>query len=65
MVIKIKLTVSAGLNGGFNVTDTLDSHTVLIVTVNKLILQFTDFVNQNTELVSDIGDIIITTFTPE
>lgn len=58
------LTVSAGLHGSFDVTDTLNCHAVLIVAVNHLVLKLSDFVDQNTELIGNIRNIIVTSLTP-
>ena len=58
------LTVSAGLDGSFDVADTLDCHAVLVVAVNHLVLKLADFVDQDTKLIGNIRDIIVTAFTP-
>jgi len=59
-----KLTVSAGLDGSFDVTDALDGDTVLVVLVDELVLELTNLVDQNTELVGDIRDVVITSLAP-
>lgn len=60
-----RLTVSAGLDGSLNVTDALDGDTVLVVAVDELVLELTDLVNEHTELVGDIGDVVIETLAPD
>jgi hypothetical protein len=60
-----KLTVSAGLDGSFNVADALDGDTVLVVLVDELVLELTNFVDQNTKLVGDIRDVVVTSLTPD
>jgi hypothetical protein len=60
-----QLTVSAGLDGSFNVADALDGDTVLVVAVDKLVLELTDLVNEHTELVGDIGNVIVETLAPD
>ena len=59
------LTVSAGLDGSFNVADTLDCHAVLVVAVNHLVLKLANLVDQDTKLIGNIRDIIVTCFTPD
>jgi hypothetical protein len=59
-----QLTVSAGLDGSLNVTDALDGDTVLVVAVDELVLELTDLVDEHTELVGDIGDVVIESLTP-
>ena len=48
------LTVSAGLHGSLNVADALNGHTVLVVSVDKLVFKLADLVYEYTKLVSDI-----------
>lgn len=60
-----QLTVSAGLDGGFNVANALDGDTVLVVAVDELVLELTDLVDEHTELVGDIGDVVIEALAPE
>lgn len=58
------LTISTRLYRGLNVPDALDSDAVLVVSVDVLVLEFTDFVKQHTKLVGDIGDILVASLTP-
>jgi len=60
-----ELTISAGLDGSLNVTDALDGDTVLVVAVDELVLELTDLVDEHTELVGDIGDVIVETLAPD
>jgi hypothetical protein len=60
-----QLTVSAGLDGSLNVADALDGDTVLVVAVDELVLELTDFVDEHTELVGDIGNVVIETLAPD
>lgn len=62
---KGSLTVTAGLNRGLDVTDALHRNSVLIVSVNILILQLADFVDEDTKLVGDVRDILICSLTPD
>jgi hypothetical protein len=60
-----QLTVSAGLDRSLNVTDALDGHTVLVVAVDKLVLELTNLVDEHTELVGNIGDVVIESLAPD
>lgn len=59
-----QLTVTAGLDGGLDVANALDGHAVLVVAVDELILKLTDLINEDTELVGDIRDVIVTSLAP-
>lgn len=59
------LTVSAGLDRSFNVANALDGHTILVVSVDKLVLKLANFVDQDTKLVRDIRNIVITSLAPD
>ena len=59
------LAVAGWLDGGFDVSNGFDGHAVLVVTVDKLIFKLANFVDEDTKLVSDVADIIVTTFTPD
>lgn len=61
----VRLTITAGLDGSLNVADTLDSHAVLIIAVDILVLKLTNLIDQHTELVGDIGYVIITSLAPD
>lgn len=58
-------TVSARLYRGLNVSDALDGDTVLVVAVDEHILQLTDLVDQNAELIRHIRHILVAGFTPD
>ena len=60
-----RLTVTAGLNRSLNVTDALHGDAVLIVAINVLVLKLTNLVEQDTELVGDVGDILVTALAPD
>lgn len=59
------LTVSARLDRSFNVPNALDSHTVLVVAVDHLVFELANFVDQDTKLIGNIGDIVIASFSPD
>lgn len=61
---EVRLTVSAWLDGSFNVANALNGNPVLVVPVHELVLQLADFKYQNPEFIRDIRDIIITSFAP-
>jgi hypothetical protein len=60
-----RLTITAGLNRSLNVTDALHGDAVLIVAINVLVLKLADLIEQNTELVGDVRDILVTALTPD
>ena len=59
------LTVSARLNRCLNVANALDSYAVLVVAVDELVLELTNLVDEHTELVGDIGNIIVAALAPD
>ena len=59
------LTVSTGLDRGLDVADALHRDTVLVVAVDVLVLELADLVDQDTELVGYVGDILVASFTPD
>lgn len=59
------LAVSAGLDGGFDIADALDGDTILVVAVDELVFELANFVDQDTEFVGNVGDVVITSFTPD
>ena len=60
-----QLTIAAGLNRSFNVTNAFDSHAILVVTIDELVLELSDLVDQHTELVRDVRDVVITSLAPD
>jgi hypothetical protein len=64
LVGDLLLAVSGRLYGSFDVADGLDGHTVLVVAVDELIFELANLVDEDTELVSDITDVFVATFTP-
>ena len=48
------LTVSAGLHGSLDISDALDSHSVLVISVDELVFKLADLVDEHTELVCDV-----------
>lgn len=59
------LTVPAGLDGSLDIADALDGHTVLVVAVDELVLKLADLVDQDAQLVRDIGNVVIAGLTPD
>jgi hypothetical protein len=60
-----ELTVTARLNRSLNVADALDGYAVLVVAVDILVLELTNLVDQNTELVCDVRYVVVTGLTPD
>jgi hypothetical protein len=60
MIMQVVRTVSAGLHRSFDISNTLDCHSVLIVTVHELIFELANFIYQNPELVGHIRNIVVT-----
>lgn len=65
LVGDLLLAVAAGLDGSFDVADALDGNAVLVVAVDKLVFELANFVDQDTEFVGDIGDIVIACLAPD
>ena len=59
------LTISARLHRSFNVSDALHGNTVLVITIDVLIFQFTDLIEEHTKLVCDVRNIFVTSFAPD
>jgi hypothetical protein len=60
-----KLTITAGLNRSLNVADALNRHAVLVVAVDILVLQLTNLVDQDTELICDVRNVVVTSLAPD
>ncbi len=60
-----RLTVTARLDRGLDVTDALDSDTVLVVAVDVLILKLTNLVNQDTKLVCNVRYVVVARLSPD
>lgn len=58
------LTISAWLNRSFNIANALDSHTVLVVAVNKLVFKLANLIDKNPQFIRNIRDIVVARFTP-
>lgn len=58
-------TVSAWLNRSFNVANALDSHPILVVTVNKLVFKLANLVDKNTQFIRNIRHIVVAGFAPK
>lgn len=58
-------TITARLDGSFNVANALDGHAVLVVAVDILVLELANLVNQHAKLVRDIRDVVIASLAPD
>lgn len=61
----VDLTVPARLHGGLDVADALDGDAVLIVAVDKEVLELADLVDQDAELVRHIRHVLVAGLTPD
>jgi len=61
----VERTVSARLHRSLNISNTLHGNSVLIVSVDILILQLANLVKKNPELVRHVGDILVARLTPD
>ena len=61
----VSLTVTRRLDRSLNVADALDGDTVLVVPVDELVLELTDLVDENAELVGNVRDVIVAALTPD
>lgn len=58
------LTITTRLHGHFNIPDALHRDSVLVIAIDKLVFQLANLVNENTELIRYIRDVIVARFTP-
>lgn len=65
LVGDLLFAVTAGLDRGLDVADALHGDAVLVIAVDVLVLELTNLVQQDAELVGDVGDILIGTLTPD
>lgn len=62
---EVVLTVTAGLDRRLDVADALHGDAVLVVAVDELVLELTDLVDENAELVGDVGDVVVAGLAPD
>lgn len=65
LVGDLLLAVTAGLDRGLDVADALHGDAVLVIAVDVLVLELTNLVEQDTELVGNVGDVLVGTLTPD
>lgn len=56
--------IPARLDRGLDVPNAFESDSVLIVPVDVLVFEHADFVDEHAELVGDVGDVWVASFTP-
>jgi hypothetical protein len=59
------LTVATRLHRGFDVSNTLHGDTVLVIAIDVLVLQLANLVEEHTQLIRDVGDILVAAFAPD
>lgn len=65
LVGDLLLAVTAGLHRGLDVADALHGDAVLVIAVDVLVLELANFVQQDTKLVGDVGDVLVGTLAPD
>ena len=60
----VRHTVSAGLHGSLNIANTLNRETVLVVSVDVLVLELADLVQEYAKLVGHIGHVLVAGLAP-
>jgi hypothetical protein len=58
-------TVSAWLNGCFNIPNAFDGDPILVVAVDELILQLADLIDKNTKFIRNIRHIFVAFLSPD
>jgi hypothetical protein len=64
-VIFNELTVTRRLNGCLKIADAFDGDAVLVVAVDELVLELTDLVDEDTELVGDVRNVVVAALAPD
>lgn len=59
------LTVATRLHRGLDVSNTLHGNTVLVIAIDVLVLQLANLVEENTQFIRDVGDILVAAFAPD
>ena len=60
-----KHTITARLDGRLDISNALHGHAVLVVSVHVLILQFANLVEEDAELVGDVGNVFVAMLAPQ
>jgi hypothetical protein len=58
-------TVSAWLHRSLNIADALYGDAILVISIHELVLELSNLVDEHTELVGNIRDIVIACFAPD
>jgi hypothetical protein len=61
---RYKPTITAGLYASLNVPYALNGDPVLIVSINELVLKFTNFKDEHSKLVCNVGHVFVAFLTP-
>lgn len=65
LVADLVLPVPRGLHAGLDVPDALQGQAVLVVAVDELVVQLADLVDKHTQLVRDVGHVVVVLDPPQ